>query len=147
MAPRSAEQRKADTLGLLVTENDAWVATGDRAGRGHLVPLSFWWHDETLTITTDAGSRTAQNLAGGGSVRLGVGGTRDVVMIEGSVTMHAVADDEAIAEGFAARHFWDPRTEEGHWVFIHVRPTRVQAWREADEIAGRTIMRDSRWIV
>jgi hypothetical protein len=31
-------------------------------------------------------------------------------------------------------------------VFVVLRPRRVQVWREVDEIAGRTIMRDGRWI-
>jgi hypothetical protein len=33
---------------------------------------------------------------------------------------------------------------EAHLV---LRPERVQAWRESDEIAGRTIMRDGAWLV
>jgi len=28
-----------------------------------------------------------------------------------------------------------------------LRPLRVQAWREANEIAGRTLMRDGAWLV
>jgi hypothetical protein len=27
-----------------------------------------------------------------------------------------------------------------------LRPERIQAWREADEIAGRTLMRDGAWL-
>ena len=147
MAPRSAADRKADTLRLLDTEKDAWVATGDRAGQGYLVPLSIWWDGERLTMATQARSRTCRNLADGGTLRLGVGGTRDLVMIDGTVDVHAVGDEAVVAQGFAARHQWDPRDDDGEWVFIRVRPTRVQAWREADEIAGRTIMRDGRWVV
>jgi len=30
---------------------------------------------------------------------------------------------------------------------VLLRPDRVQAWREADEIAGRTIMRAGDWLV
>ena len=32
------------------------------------------------------------------------------------------------------------------WV-EELRPVRVQAWREADEIAGRDLIRDGRWLV
>ena len=145
MAPRPTAQRVADTRGLLETTTDAWVATGDDTGRAHLVPLSIWWHDGVLTMATPAASRTARNLSAGGSLRLGVGETRDVVMIDGLVALHDVSEDAAVAEGFAARHAWDPRDEAGEWVFLHVRPTHIQAWREVDEIEGRTVMRDGRW--
>jgi hypothetical protein len=31
---------------------------------------------------------------------------------------------------------------------VHVlRPIRILAWREVNEIAGRTLMRDGRWVV
>jgi hypothetical protein len=32
-------------------------------------------------------------------------------------------------------------------VFLVLRPVRIQAWRESDEIAGRTLMRDGAWVV
>jgi hypothetical protein len=38
--PRSRAQRKADTLALLRTEVDCWVASADEMGNAHLVPLS-----------------------------------------------------------------------------------------------------------
>jgi hypothetical protein len=30
--------------------------------------------------------------------------------------------------------------------FLVLRPQRVQAWREVDELPGRTLMRDGAWI-
>ena len=42
--------------------------------------------------------------------------------------------------------FTDPRTTDGYQ-FLVLRPERVLAWRESDEIAGRTIMRDGEWLV
>ncbi len=41
---------------------------------------------------------------------------------------------------------WDPRRGTGY-VFLVLRPVRVQAWREANEIAGRTLMRDGIWLI
>lgn len=40
-----------------------------------------------------------------------------------------------------------PRDLSTRRTFLVLRPVRVQAWREADEIAGRTLMRDGRWLV
>ncbi len=32
-------------------------------------------------------------------------------------------------------------------MFLVLRPVRLQAWREANEIKGRTLMRDGAWVV
>jgi hypothetical protein len=57
-----------------------------------------------------------------------------------------VADDAELGEAYAAQADWDPRTSSGY-VFLVLRPVRIQAWRESDEIAGRTLMRDGAWVV
>jgi hypothetical protein len=31
--------------------------------------------------------------------------------------------------------------------WFRITPRRIQAWREANELAGRTLMRDGRWLV
>ena len=143
---RSLEQRKADTLQLLATTEDAWVATAG-GGDAHLVPLSIWWDGEIITIATGAVSATARNAAATGRARVAVGGTRDVVMIEGAVENVPLADaPDAIRKGFVDARGWDPAWEAEEWVYLRIRPERVQAWREADEIEGRTIMRSGRWL-
>lgn len=146
MAPRSTRERVADTRQLLATEHDAWVATASADGEAHLVPLSFWWDDGTLVMSTPGTSVTARNLAASGAVRLAVGPTRDVVMIVGAATVASVADDPDAADEFVQRFGWDPRDEGEDWVFVRVTPDRIQAWRESDEIPGRTIMRDGEWL-
>lgn len=57
-----------------------------------------------------------------------------------------VAADDALGEAYVVQADWDPRHDTGY-VFLVLRPVRVQAWREANEIAGRTLMRDGRWLV
>ena len=54
-------------------------------GAPYLVPLSFDWDGETLLVATPADSPTGRNLASTQAVRLGLGDTRDVSMIEGDV--------------------------------------------------------------
>jgi hypothetical protein len=56
-----------------------------------------------------------------------------------------VAGDEALRAAFVAQADWDPRNGPGY-VFLVLRPVRVQAWRESNEIAGRTLMRDGVWL-
>ena len=47
---------------------------------------------------------------------------------------------------FAARHNWDPRDEPQEYSYLLLTPRRIQSWREANELAGRTIMRDGVWL-
>jgi hypothetical protein len=70
--PRSAEQRKSDTLTQLASEVDAWIATADAAGSGYLVPLSFLWDGAGLIVSTPRASVTGSNLSRGARVRGGV---------------------------------------------------------------------------
>jgi hypothetical protein len=146
--PRDRATRKADTLAMLATPAiDVWVATASSEGAPHLVPVSLAWVDERVVIALDGSSLTARNLAASGEARLAVGPTRDVVMIdavlEGTVDVGA---DAALGEAYVAQADWDPRRGPGY-VFLVLRPVRVQAWREVNEIADRTLMRDGTWLV
>lgn len=82
---RTRGQRTADSLAMLDGEVDVWVATAseqDGVARPHLVPVSLAWFEERVVIAVQATSRTALDLSTGGVARLGVGPTRDVVMID-----------------------------------------------------------------
>jgi hypothetical protein len=146
--PREPAARKADTLALLATPAiDVWVATATRTGEAHLVPVSLAWVGERAVIAIEATSVTAVNLIASGSARLAVGPTRDVVMIDAVLegTVHADEDDE-LWSAYVGQADWDPRRGSGY-LFLVLRPERIQAWREANEIAGRTLMRDGAWLV
>jgi hypothetical protein len=148
--PRGPEQRKADALALLsAPAADAWVATASADGHAYLVPLSIGWTRESIVLVTEARSVTAKNLRALRS-RVAVGGTRDVVMIDAElVDDHAVLDAPAnLVETFVSQSGWDP-TKEGNaadYRLFELRPVQMQAWREANEIAGRTLMRNASWI-
>ena len=146
---RSKEQRKRDVLERLEHDVDAWVATADgESGTPYLVPLSFLWDGATVLVATAASSPTGRNLAGTGTVRLGIGLTRDVVLIEG--TVDAVPSSEIpddVGDAFAAKTGFEPRALNEPYVYFRIQPQRMQAWREANEIAGRDLMRDGRWLV
>jgi hypothetical protein len=145
---RDRETRKADTLAMLATQAiDVWVATASAAGAPYLVPVSLAWVDERVVIAVEGSSVTARNLTAAGEARLAVGPTRDVVMIDAVLekAVDVVADD-ALGAAYVAQADWDPRRGTGY-VFLVLRPVRVQAWREANELAGRTLMRDGTWLV
>ena len=151
--PRTREQRLADTLAMLGSPvRDVWVATASTAPDGtpapYLVPLSLAWIDDRVVLALDATSRTGRNLLAAGTARLSLGATRDVVMID-AVLERSVRVAEApadLAEGYAAQADWDPRPGGADDVYLVLRPQRVQAWREVDEIAGRVLMRDGEWV-
>ncbi|MET7403146.1 pyridoxamine 5'-phosphate oxidase family protein [Dactylosporangium sp. NPDC005572] len=145
MEPRPLDQRRTDTLHRLDHDEDVWVATADAAGTPYLVPLSFLWDGETLLISTVATSPTARNLRAGGRVRLTAGPTRDVVLIEG--TAEPAGDLTAeLGDAFAVKTGFDPRTLR-NYEYFRIRPQRIQAWREANELAGRDLMVGGEWRV
>jgi hypothetical protein len=49
-------------------------------------------------------------------------------------------------EQYAAHVEWDPRGEGPSYAAYVLTPVRVQAWREGNELAGRTRMRDGVWL-
>lgn len=152
-APRSRAQRRADTLAKLTTPAvDAWVASASVTDAGeasaYLVPLSLAWLDDQVVIALETRSRTARNILASQTVRLGLGPTRDVVLIDAVVEANVDVDiaPQQLADGYAAQADWDPRTVGDGYVYLTLRPTRIQAWREVDELPGRTLMVDGRWL-
>jgi hypothetical protein len=148
MPPRDAARRRADSLETLSTPAiDVWVATASPDGREHLVPVSLAWTDERLVIAVAPGSRTARDIASSGRARMAVGPTRDVTMIDARLERSVpVGEAGRLADAYAAQADWDPRDSDDY-VFLVLRPVRIQAWRESDEIADRTLMRDGEWLV
>jgi len=146
---RSGGERKRHVLELLDAQKDAWVATADAQGTVCQIPLSFSWDGQALTFSTPASSVTGSNLASSGQVRIALGGTRDVVLIEGRVRVYGKDDVPAgYADAFAAKHVWDPRKDaSGDYAYFVITPVKVQSWREENELKGRTLMRDGEWRV
>jgi Pyridoxamine 5'-phosphate oxidase len=88
------------------------VASASADGAPYLVPLSFDWDGEALLVATPTDSPTGRNLAATGAVRLGLGHTRDVSMIEGDVEVLEIdALPRERGDRFAARTGFDPRAD------------------------------------
>jgi hypothetical protein len=146
-APRCRAERRRDTEHRLSHDQDVWVASASADGAPYLVPLSFHWDGETLLLATPTDSPTGRNLAATGVVRLGLGQTRDVTMIEGDVEVLEIdALPQERGDRFAAHTGFDPRALTTPYRWFRVSPRRAQAWREVDELPGRALMRDGRWL-
>jgi hypothetical protein len=146
---RSRQQRKRDALHRLEHDIDVWVATADTGGGNpYLIPLSFRWDGRTLLMATPATSPTGRNLQTTGKVRLGLGHTRDVIVIDGTVQAVLAAPEvpPEVADAFTAKTGFDPRQLATPYLYFHIRPQRMQAWREVNELAGRELLRDGHWL-
>jgi hypothetical protein len=147
--PRTRAQRRADALALLNRRTiDAWVATAAGDAKVHLVPLSLAWHDGRVILATKRSSATARNLEISGECRLAVGSSRDVVMIDARLDSSSAVGEapSEVAEAYAAQADWEPRDDPEGLAYLLLAPQRIQVWREANEIEGRTVMRDGRWL-
>jgi nitroimidazol reductase NimA-like FMN-containing flavoprotein (pyridoxamine 5'-phosphate oxidase superfamily) len=146
--PRTRRQRIQDALSMLKLEVDAWVATADPAsGTPYLVPLSFLWDGTSLLFSNPESSVTSRNLRATGKVRVGIGPTRELLLIEGTaevLSASEISEDEG--DAFAVKTGFDPRELGDAYIYFRVLPVRLQAWREANELPGRELMRGGVWI-
>jgi hypothetical protein len=99
-----------------------------------------------LTTATFEGSRTLKNVRAQPKVRAAIGSTGDVVMIDATATIVAVADiDPEAAERYAQASGNNPQAVPG-FVYIQLVPDRIQVWKGVEEFAGRTVMRAGAWL-
>ncbi|MGE5136668.1 MAG: pyridoxamine 5'-phosphate oxidase family protein [Gemmatimonadota bacterium] len=146
-AARAAAERRRDTEHRLTHDVDVWLASASADGAPYLVPLSFDWDGETLLVATPADSPTGRNLAATRAARVALGHTRDVSMIEGDVEVLEIgALPQEQGDRFAARTGFDPRALATPYRWFRISPRRIQAWREVNELPGRELMRDGRWL-
>lgn len=144
---RRTAERVRDTLERLDTERDAWVSTAHPDNGPHQVPLWFLWDGRAVWMCTGATSVTARNVREEPRVRLSLPDTSDVVLLQGEAEYfpHQEVPEDA-AEAFAGKFGWDPRVEEGSFLYVRVTPRTVRAWRGEPELRGRVIMRDGTWL-
>lgn len=143
---RTRAERRRDTLRRLESDRDVWVATA-QGDQPHLVPLSLAWDGSRLILATPSDSPTARNAVRSGVVRLALGPTRDVTIIDAVAEVVSCAEaDTDVAETYRQRTGWDPRDEGSPHSFVLATPTTARAWRDVPELAGRIILRNGRWL-
>lgn len=140
---RNQLQRKVDTLRHLDVDKDLWIATTQN-NEPHLIPLNFLWLNNLIFIATELKNKTGANLARNSNVCLALGHTRDVIAIKALVVE---ADPSNLASKFENKLGWNPITEQGEWRLFALKPMRIQAWRNIEELNERTIMLKGNWVV
>jgi hypothetical protein len=147
-APRTRAQRRHDLEHRLSHDIDVWVASASADGTPYLIPLSFDWDGQMLLLATPTNSPTGRNLAVTRAVRLGLGPTRDVAIIEGEVEILEMdALPTELGDRFAERSGFDPRGLATSYRWFRISPRRIQAWREVNELSDRELMRDGDWLI
>ncbi|MGW6929019.1 pyridoxamine 5'-phosphate oxidase family protein [Lentzea sp. NPDC054927] len=148
MANRTLQERQQDARTKLEQDEDVWVASASEDGTPHLVPFSLAWDGERVILTTETRNPTTRNVQRSGQVRLALGHTRDVVLIDAVGEVFPLNDAPAgVLDTFAKRADWDPREmTTGEWVVLVLRPQRILVWRDVAETKGRTVMRDGAWL-
>ena len=134
--PRPRAQRRLDTEHRLAHDVDVWVATASaevcrtwcRCRSTGTARPCCWPRRRTAP---PAGTWPATR-----AVRLALGHTRDVTMIEGDVEVLEIdALPRELGDRFAARTGFDPRADDTPYRWFRITPRRIQAWREANELA------------
>jgi general stress protein 26 len=144
--PRTLLERRAAAVERLGSSSNLWLATASDGRGPHLIPVSYWWDGSRLTTATFENSRTLKNVRVQPKVRVSIGSTGDVLMVDATATIVAVTDiDEGAAEGYARAAGNDPRSVPG-FTYVQLVPQRMQVWRGSAEFAGRTVMRDGAWL-
>jgi hypothetical protein len=143
---RTTEQRTRDVLALFDNEIDAWVASASADGDAHLIPLSYHWTGSEFLVAVPENSVTARNLLRAGKVRIAIGPTRDVAIVEGDVVVTSPPDDDPLWEIHASGSGFDARDTDVQYALLIITPKKVQTWRNSDELEGRHVMRNGEWI-
>ena len=99
-----------------------------------------------MNFPLSARYRTARNLSVDPAIKLAFGTRLDVVIVDGTAVLKDLSEIPGpVLDVFAEQAGWDPRDSDGN-VFIEVAPGRVLAWRQENELAGRVLMRDGKWL-
>lgn len=110
----------------LTDAQNYWVATADRAGRPHAVPVWAIWLDGRLIFS--AGPRSSRNLSVNPAVSIHLESGSDVVIIEGEAQSVQNADSAFAVRAidtYAAKYDYRPETIEG---MLSLRPSTAYAW-------------------
>ena len=128
---------------LTAISSRAWEHPADRAALQALRSLPGF--DEAVRRAMGfLGERGVRQLFLGNAVRVGPQQRPKLDALYSEVLETLDAPERW--ELYAADVGWDPRSEGPPYVAYLLTPVQVQAWRESNELADRTLMRDGTWL-
>jgi hypothetical protein len=143
---RTTLQRKKHALSKLERDLDVWVATASDEGKAHLIPLSLHWDGARVIVTTPLDSVTTRHVLKSHQARLALGDMRDVVLLDVLAEVEAVSGHDDVSDSFKARNGWDPRDSSREYVYLLMMPQRVLVWESEEELEGRDVMKQGKWL-
>jgi hypothetical protein len=147
MSNRTTVERAAHARSRLAADHNVWISTASPTGLPHLVPLSLAWIDDAIVVATPSDTPTARNARATGRARAALDNADDVVLFDTDVKVAAFDQvDTSLASRYIAAVGWDPRDNPGDWSILVLTPRQAQAWNGPGEIAGRTIIRNGKWL-
>ena len=72
--------------------------------------------------------------------------TGEAYLVPLSFQSVALGADPELEAAHAAAAGFDPRELAEEYVYLRITPHEVQAWREANELEGRLLMRGGTWL-
>ena len=78
-------------------------------------------------------------------MQVGIGLTRDVVLVQGTVEVLADGPRRA-RRRVRGEGRLRPASLRDPYPYFRLTPQTIQVWREEDELAGRWLMRDGAWL-
>jgi hypothetical protein len=98
-------------------------------------------------VATIPSNPTGRNILDTEVIKVALGHTRDVVLIDGAARILDDADIGAErTSAYEAKNKWNP-AESPSYRFFLVTPASIESWRELNEHGDRTLMRDGTWLV
>ncbi|MFF7677242.1 pyridoxamine 5'-phosphate oxidase family protein [Actinacidiphila glaucinigra] len=144
---RTLRERHAGAMVRLRDDEDVWVATADGEGTPCLVPLSFWWDGLELWLATRRTNPTGRNMEASGRVRLSLGHTRDLVLIDGTARVAEFARlPHGVGDAFAAKAVWDPRGDGPSYAFLRGPAAMGAGLGTVAEMRDRDLMKEGVWL-
>ena len=124
----------ADKEGRFLEQNEICrLATSSKNGELHIVPVSYIWHEETIYVVTDYGTRKLRNLRENpnAAILVDTNATRKAVLVSGKVQLVEKGEEyRRIYKLFHSKLDWVKRAPwiEGEAPFVKIAPTFKTSW-------------------
>jgi PPOX class probable F420-dependent enzyme len=112
----------------LTSEANIWLSTVRPAGRPHLVPVWFAWHDDKVYACIQSRSVKARNIQQNPQVSLCLEDGSKVVICEGTAEFMPTPWPDAVASIFHQKYDWDITDAGSYDQLLEITPAKWLTW-------------------